>query len=264
VSVTEKTAGARPLTVAVVGRKGGAGKTTTSLNLAGVLAEQGQRVLLIDLDPQASLTRLVLGGTVPTGEGIGQRILEPQRGLDGLVRQGRGGQDLLPGDRGIEMAALTLSDDPTGPLVLRKLLRGLVGYDAVVIDTPPALGFALNSALLAASIAILPTMLVQQDLDALADTLTLRDRLSELGAAERIVIAPNAMRQDGNDRAAYAMLRTLYGDQVAEPIPVSVAIKYALNAGVAVAQSDPTAAAAAAYRALAARVLATESEVARA
>ena len=51
---------------------------------------------------------------------------------------------------------------------------------------------------------------------------------------------------------------------MAEPIPVSVAIKYALNAGVAVAQSDPTTAAAAAYRALAARVLATESEVAHA
>ncbi len=59
------------LIVAVVGRKGGSGKTTTALNLAGALAEDGRRVLLCDLDPQASLTRLVLGASVPVGEGIG-------------------------------------------------------------------------------------------------------------------------------------------------------------------------------------------------
>ncbi len=45
--------------IAVAGRKGGAGKTTTALNLAGVLVERGLRVLLVDLDPQASLTRLM-------------------------------------------------------------------------------------------------------------------------------------------------------------------------------------------------------------
>ena len=56
------------LTVAIAGCKGGAGKTTTALNAAGALAERGRRVLLIDLDPQASLTRLLLG----TGaEGLG-------------------------------------------------------------------------------------------------------------------------------------------------------------------------------------------------
>ncbi len=177
-----------PLTIAVVGRKGGSGKTTTALNLAGALVEDGHRVLLCDLDPQASLTRLVLGASVPVGEGIGQRIMEPQRGLDGLVRQGRAGLAIFPGDRGVETAALTLNDDPTGPLRLRKLLRGVTDYDVVVLDTPPTLGFALNSALLAASVAVLPTLLVQQDLDALSDTLELRARLAELGAAEHICV----------------------------------------------------------------------------
>ncbi len=244
-----------PLIIAVVGRKGGSGKTTTALNLAGALAEDGRCVLLCDLDSQASLTRLVLGASVPMGEGIGQRIMEPQRGLDGLVRHGRAGLAILPGDRGVETAALTLNDDPTGPLRLRKLLRGVTDYDVVVLDTPPTLGFALNSALLAASVAVLPTLLVQQDLDALSDTLELRERLAELGAAEHIVILPNAMRRDGNDVAAYAMLREMYGALVAEPIPVSVAVKYGLNAGEAVAQSDPKGPATTAYRWLAARVL---------
>lgn len=50
----------RPLIIAIAGRKGGSGKTTTALNLSGALTEDGRNVLLIDLDPQASLTRLVL------------------------------------------------------------------------------------------------------------------------------------------------------------------------------------------------------------
>jgi chromosome partitioning protein len=54
-----------PLSIAVVGRKGGAGKTTTAFNLAGALAAQGQRVLLVDLDPQASLTGILLARLSP-------------------------------------------------------------------------------------------------------------------------------------------------------------------------------------------------------
>jgi len=257
VSVINGAPGTRPLIVAVAGRKGGSGKTTTALNLAGALIEDGRCVLLIDLDPQASLTRLVLGGAVPVGEGIGQRILEPQRGLDGLVQRGRGGQSLLPGDRSTETVAITLSDSPTGALRLRKLLRHLVGYDVVVIDTPPTLGFALNSALLAASVAVLPTLLAQQDLDALADTLTVREDLAGLGAADRIIIVPGALRQDNNDLAALDLLRDMYGAVVARPVPQSVSVKYALNQGAAVAQTDARGAAAAAYRGLAAQVVAT-------
>jgi len=59
-SVINGAPGTRPLTVAVVGRKGGAGKTTTSFNLAGALAARDLRTLMIDLDPQASLTSILI------------------------------------------------------------------------------------------------------------------------------------------------------------------------------------------------------------
>lgn len=241
--------------IAIAGRKGGSGKTTTAINLAGALAERGWRVALVDLDPQASLTRVLLRGEQPT-EGIGRRLLE-QRPLDGLaVPTGIAGVTLYPGDRSVESAALALADNPTGALRLRKLLRPVVGDDMIILDTPPSLSFALNTALLAADIALLPTELVQQDLDALQDTIDLREELDELGAARIAAIVPNAVRPYRHDTAVIAALRQAWGDLVAEPVPLSEGVKVALNLALPVVTHDPQGAAARAYRALAARVAA--------
>ena len=247
---------APPLIVAIAGRKGGAGKTTTALNLAGALAEAGLRVLLVDLDPQASLTRLLLGEAADGLPGIGARLLSPQLGLGGLARPVWPRVDLLPGDRAVETAAMALADNPTGPLRLRKLLAGLRGYQVVLLDTPPALGFALNAALLAAGVALLPTALAQQDLDALADTLALREELDELRAARVLAIVPNAVRRDSHDQDGVALLRATYGALVAGPIPLAVAVKRAGNSRQPVVAYEPGGAAAQAYRALAALVAA--------
>jgi len=253
----------KPVIVAVAGRKGGSGKTTTTLNLAGALAERGQRVLMVDLDPQASLTRLLLGEDARNLEGIGARLLAPQRGLAGLAQTVRIGIDLLPGDRAVESAGLALADNPTGALRLRKLLQGVRDYDIIVLDTPPSLGFALNSALLAAHLAILPTALAQQDFDALADTLTLRDELDELQAARVLAIVPNAVRRDSHDEEGVVLLQETYGALVAQPIPLAVAVKRAGNQRTPVVAYEPQGAAAQAYRALAALVVAAQASHAR-
>lgn len=249
----------KPVIVAVAGRKGGSGKTTTTLNLAGALAERGQRVLMVDLDPQASLTRLVLGGGAVGLSGIGAVLLEPQRRWEDLPHMVLPGVDLIAGDRAIETAAFTFADNPTGPLRLRRLLASVRGYDAVLLDTPPSLGFALNSALLAAQVAVLPTLLVQQDFDALADTLRLREELSELGGVERVLIVPNAVRNDSSDTRNLALLQAAYGALVAPAIPLAVAIKNALNDRQPVIAYEPKGQAAAAYRVLVAHL---EQEVA--
>lgn len=240
--------------IAIVNRKGGSGKSTTTLNLAGALNELGMRVLVVDLDPQASLTRLLTDRAVECG--VGTCISAPGQPAVELIQETSAGIDLLPGDRSIEAAALALSDSPSGFLRLRRVLAPIEGYDVSLLDTPPALGFALSSAVLAAGWAILPTASTQQDIDALLDTMMAMDELEmdEIVCARRLAILPNAVHRDRPDRGGLEALREAYGDLVAESVPHSASIKRALNRHLPLSQTEPRAKPMAAYRVLAKRV----------
>lgn len=240
--------------VAIVNRKGGSGKSTTTLNLAGALAERGLRVLMVDLDPQASLTRLLT--LDPVERGIGSCISAPGLPVSDLIRDTVANIDLVPGDRSIEAAALALNDSPAGFLRLRRVLAPVNSYQAVVLDTPPALGFALSSAILAAGWAVLPTATTQQDIDALVDTLMAMDELveDEMVCAQQLAIVPNAVHRDRPDQGGLRALQEMYGDLVATPIPHSAAIKRALNQHLPLAMTEPKSPAMVAYRDLAERV----------
>ncbi len=243
--------------IAVINRKGGAGKSTTTLNLAGALAEVGSRVLLVDLDPQASLTRLLSDEPIGGDQGIGACIRNQAVPASSLIRHTDPGLDLIPGDRTIEAVALVSYDNPGAFKRLRRSLLAIQEYDVILLDTPPALGFAATSAMLAAGWAILPTALAQQDLDALLDTLGALGDLEADGeiCCRQLAILPNAFRGSTTiDRHGFTLLRDAYKDLVADPIPLAEAIRRALSARLPVTASEPRSAAAEAYRALAARV----------
>ena len=249
-----------PLTIAVVGRKGGAGKTTTTFNLAGALAAQGLRVLMIDMDPQASLTGIFLGER--PDRGISTALLDPRALLDDVIIPVSVGRfdhlvALVPGDRGIESAADKLAERSSGFTRLRKLLAPLVDaaparVDAVVIDTPPALGFAISAALRAARLAVVPTLTGQHDLDAMVDTVDLVEDEHEEGGARLAAVVPCAVHaRELHDRGALHALTASYGALVTAFVPYSPRVRESLAAHIPMVTYDPTSRAAEAYGALA-------------
>ena len=165
--------------LAVVNQKGGVGKTTTAINLAASLALGGQRVLGIDLDPQANFTSgLGLKGQA-TGAGTIYEAITAADSTDLLAytldASGRGLQ-LVPSTRDLTGAELELVSVPDREQRLRQLVLPLRDrYDYLFIDTPPSLGLLTLNALVAADAVLIPLHCEYFALEGLADLMaTLR------------------------------------------------------------------------------------------
>jgi len=148
-----------PRMIAIANQKGGVGKTTVTVNLGVALAELGRRALLIDLDPQASLTLSL--GQVPDAQerAIYDALLAAADGEPtplSKITIRAGDVDLIPSNIGLSVADVELSG-PLGAFALRDALETLPArYDYVLIDCPPNLGVLTLSALLAAGEVLIP------------------------------------------------------------------------------------------------------------
>jgi len=141
--------------IAIANQKGGCGKTTTTVNLAAYLAHNGKRTLLVDLDPQGSSTRhLGLNELDKTMYDVLMKGLD----IKALIKNTMvSGLDIAPTNNFLGKAELELASKLTArESVLRPKLRSLDGYDYVLIDTPPTLGFLTLNALVASDMVLIP------------------------------------------------------------------------------------------------------------
>ena len=138
-------------TLAILNQKGGVGKTTVTLGLASAAAAAGRRVLIVDLDPQAS-TSWVLGVEPDGGHQTVADVLAGKgRTLNGILQPSSWSDliDVLPSTSGLQEL------EAGSPKRLRKALAGVeADYEAVIIDCPPSLGNLTRSALTAARHAL--------------------------------------------------------------------------------------------------------------
>jgi len=249
-----------PRTFAVVNQKGGVGKTTTAVNLAAALAQAGQRVLLVDLDPQGNATM---------GSGIDKRsaartVYHALLGLGDLLtirtRSERGGYDLVPANRDLAGAEVELVDLPARETRLRGALERVASdYDFILIDCPPSLSLLTVNGLAAAERVLIPMQCEYYALEGLSDLVGTIKRVRanlnptlEIAGLLRTMYDPRNMLSQQVSRE----LETHFGDKVYRTVvPRNVRLAEAPSYGVPAVLWDSASKGAQAYVALAGEVL---------
>ena len=146
--------------LAIANQKGGCGKTTTSINLAGAIAHLGKKVLLIDLDPQAHATFGLGMANVAMDKSIYSVLTDNSsktRGIDQCVVNVSENLDMVPSNILLSTLEQELKDtEGAVSKLFETIYTSRLDHDYVIIDCPPSLGFLTFNALRAASIVIVP------------------------------------------------------------------------------------------------------------
>lgn len=143
--------------ISVANQKGGVGKTTTSVNLAASLAQEGKKVLLVDLDPQGNAT---MGSGIEKNElevSVYDALMDPSEAKSHITVSEIAGYDLLPSNADLTAAEVHLLELDNKEQRLAEALENVSAYyDFVLIDCPPSLNMLTLNALVASDSVMIP------------------------------------------------------------------------------------------------------------
>ncbi len=252
--------------ISIFNQKGGVGKTTTNINLAAYLALKGQKVLVIDIDPQGNTSsglgidkenvRLTTNELLLSDEIINDMII-PISNIDNLY--------IVPSNMELAGADLELGYMENREFILKEKLKALnIEFDFIVIDCPPSLGLLTINALTASDSVLIPMQCEYYALEGISQLIKtiqkVKKGLNKNLEVEGVVLTMFDPRRNLQLQVAEE-LKSYFGELVYEnSIPRNIRLAEAPSHGVPIALYDPKAKGAEAYSDLADEFLRKQNE----
>ena len=246
--------------IAIANQKGGVGKTTTTVNLSAALVSIQQRVLMIDLDPQANATMGCGIDKYEVEKGIFDVLVEGMSVEEACQSSPDNGCDVLPANSDLTAAEVELMSMEQREQQLHQALQKVrERYDYILIDCPPSLNILTLNAFVAADSVLVPVQCEYYALEGLSALLDTIDGVREAVNPDIVIEGLLRTMYDGRNKLGVevsAQLLEHFGDQVfSTVVPRNVRLAEAPSHGVSIMQYDKTSRGALAYFALAGEIV---------